>query len=76
VAIRNAQLYRQVPLIGGWNRLRQKARVPGDAEGQAHHEHFRRYSCTTLSYLLPMELKVVGNAYVLPTRTVYGKPGD
>ncbi|PWT87469.1 MAG: hypothetical protein C5B55_14710 [Blastocatellia bacterium] len=70
VAIRNAQLYRQVPLIGALQPLAAKKRA-----FQAMPK-FKRLALIggiaavlVILILVPLNLKVSGSAYVMPTRT-------
>ena len=70
VAIRNAQLYRQVPLIGALEPLAAKKRA---FEKMPKVKRLLLISAVVLALLFlvffPLNLKVGGNAYVLPTRT-------
>jgi GAF domain-containing protein len=70
VAIRNAQLYRQVPLIGALEPLAAR-KLALEAIPK-----FKRVAILTgiaavllVLILVPWNLKVSGNAYVMPTRT-------
>ncbi len=70
VAIRNAQLYRQVPLIGALEPIAARKRaflaLPKSKRVAAISA---LVGALLLLLFLPWNLKVVGNAYVLPTRT-------
>ena len=70
VAIRNAQLYRQVPLIGALEPLAARKRA---FESMPMFKRIALVSAIALLLLFliffPMNLKVGGSAYVLPTRT-------
>ncbi len=70
VAIRNAQLYRQVPLIGALEPLAAKKRA-FLAMPKAKRIATVAVIAVVLLFLIffPWNLKVGGNAYVLPTRT-------
>lgn len=70
VAIRNAQLYRQVPLIGALEPIAAKKRA-FLAMPRAKRTAIVSAVALALLFLVffPWNLKVVGNAYVLPTRT-------
>ncbi|MDQ3665573.1 MAG: GAF domain-containing protein [Acidobacteriota bacterium] len=69
VAIRNAQLYRQVPLIGALEPLAAKKRA---FLAMPKARRFATAAVVIVALLLlvffPWNLKVVGNGYVLPTR--------
>src|SRR5262249_58078923 len=69
VAIRNAQLYRQVPLIGALEPLAEKKRA-FLAMPKAKRTTLVALGAAALLFLVffPLQLKVGGNAYVLPTR--------
>ncbi|HYE63980.1 MAG TPA: GAF domain-containing protein [Pyrinomonadaceae bacterium] len=71
VAIRNAQLYRQVPLIGALEPLAAKKRAFLSMP-KAKRTATMAIAAAVLLLLIffPWNLKVGGNAYVLPTRTV------
>lgn len=70
VALRNAQLYRQVPLIGALQPLAAKKRA-FQAMPKARRLAAVAASVVVVLLLLffPWNLKVGGSAYVLPTRT-------
>jgi RND family efflux transporter MFP subunit len=70
VAIRNAQLYRQVPLISALQPLAAKKRA-FQAMPKAKRLTLISAIAVALLFLIffPLNLKVGGNAYVLPTRT-------
>jgi len=70
VAIRNAQLYRQVPLISALEPLAAKKRA-FQAMPKAKRLALISAIAVALLFLIffPLSLKVGGNAYVLPTRT-------
>ena len=70
VAIRNAQLYRQVPLISALEPLAAKKRA-FQAMPRAKRVALISAIAVVLLFLIffPLNLKVGGNAYVLPTRT-------
>lgn len=70
VAIRNAQLYRQVPLIGALEPLAAKKRA-FLAMPKAKRVMVVSAAAALLLFLIffPWTLKVAGPAYVLPTRT-------
>jgi multidrug efflux pump subunit AcrA (membrane-fusion protein) len=70
VAIRNAQLYRQVPLIGALEPIAARKRA-FLAMPKAKRIALSSAVAIVLLFLLffPWNLKVGGNAYVLPTRT-------
>jgi RND family efflux transporter MFP subunit len=70
VAIRNAQLYRQVPLIGALEPIAAKKRA-FLAMPRAKRTAMVSAIAIALLFLIffPWNLKVAGNAYVLPTRT-------
>ena len=69
VAIRNAQLYRQVPLIGALQPLAEKKRA-FLAMPKAKRTTLVALGVAALLFMIffPLQLKVGGNAYVLPTR--------
>jgi GAF domain-containing protein/biotin carboxyl carrier protein len=70
VAIRNAQLYRQVPLIGALEPLAARKRA---FEAMPKFKRIALVSgiaaVLLILVLLPWNLKVSGSAYVMPTRT-------
>ena len=70
VAIRNAQLYRQVPLIGALEPIAAKKRA---FLAMPKAKRIAMVSAVLIALLFfvffPWNLKVGGNAYVLPTRT-------
>jgi RND family efflux transporter MFP subunit len=70
VAIRNAQLYRQVPLIGALEPLAAKKRA-FQALPKVKRMIWLGGLAAVLLFLIafPLNLKIGGNAYVLPTRT-------
>lgn len=70
VAIRNAQLYRQVPLIGALEPLAEKKRA-FLAMPKAKRTTVVAIGAALLLFLIffPLQLKVGGSAYVSPTRT-------
>lgn len=70
VAIRNAQLYRQVPLIGALEPLAEKKRA-FLAMPKAKRTTVVAIGAALLLFLIffPLQLKVGGAAYVSPTRT-------
>ncbi len=70
VAIRNAQLYRQVPLIGALEPLAEKKRA-FLAMPKAKRTTVVAIGAAVLLFLIffPLQLKVGGGAYVSPTRT-------
>lgn len=70
VAIRNAQLYRQVPLIGALEPLAEKKRA-FLAMPKAKRTTVVAIGAALLLFLIffPLQLKVGGGAYVSPTRT-------
>ncbi|MFY9609169.1 MAG: GAF domain-containing protein [Blastocatellia bacterium] len=70
VAIRNAQLYRQVPLIGALEPFAEKKRA-FLAMPKAKRAAIIAIGAALLLVLIffPLQLKVGGSAYVLPTRT-------
>ncbi len=70
VAIRNAQLYRQVPLIGALEPFAEKKRA-FLAMPKAKRGAIIGIGAALLLFLIffPLQLKVGGSAYVLPTRT-------
>jgi len=70
VAIRNAQLYRQVPLIGALEPLAERKRA-FLAMPKAKRATLVAIGAAVLLFLIffPLQLKVGGSAYVLPTRT-------
>jgi RND family efflux transporter MFP subunit len=69
VAIRNAQLYRQVPLISALEPLAEKKRA-FLAMPKAKRTTMVAIGAAALLFLIffPLQLKVGGSAYVLPTR--------
>jgi GAF domain-containing protein/biotin carboxyl carrier protein len=71
VAIRNAQLYRQMPLIGALEPLAAKKRA-FLAMPKARRIVTATAAVAIILFLIvfPWELKVGGGAYILPTRTV------
>ena len=70
VAIRNAQLYRQVPLIGALQPLAARKRA-FEAMPKVKRIALLSGIATVLLFLVlvPWNLKVSGSAYVMPTRT-------
>jgi RND family efflux transporter MFP subunit len=70
VAIRNAQLYRQVPLIGALEPLAEKKRA-FLAMPKAKRATLIAIGAALVLFLIffPLQLKVGGSGYVLPTRT-------
>jgi GAF domain-containing protein/multidrug resistance efflux pump len=76
VAIRNAQLYRQVPLIGALEPLAAKKRA-FLAMPRAKRWALIGAVAAILLFLIffPLNLKVGGNAYVLPTRLATADAG-
>ena len=70
VAIRNAQLYRQVPLVSALEPLAAKKRA---FQAMPKAKRLALISAVAIALLFliffPLNLKVGGNAYVLPTRT-------
>ncbi|HEY7113043.1 MAG TPA: GAF domain-containing protein [Thermoanaerobaculia bacterium] len=66
VAVRNAQLYRQVPLVGFWKPLAAKRRALGEAPKRRRAVWIGGLAAALLLCVVPWRLRIAGPARVRP----------